>query len=70
MPGYTLVELLVGMTLGLVVAAAAVSTFLAAQAAYLVIADRILLEERGQRALARLTRLVGPGGWRMAPGGR
>ncbi|WP_029045455.1 PilW family protein [Cupriavidus sp. amp6] len=69
MPGYTLVELLVGMTLGLVVAAAAVSTFLAAQAAYLVIADRILLEERGQRALAVITLLLRQAGWRMAPAG-
>lgn len=64
MPGYTLVELLVGMTLGLVVAAAAVSAFLAAQAAYLVIADRILLEERGQRALAVVTLLLRQAGWR------
>lgn len=64
--GLSLVELLVGLVLGLLVMGLAAVTFQALQAAYRLAVDRILLEERGQRALAAVAHLVRHAGWRPA----
>ncbi|WP_441649654.1 PilW family protein [Cupriavidus sp. M-11] len=61
--GYSLIELLVGLTLGLLVSALAMSALHMAQAAYRTAVDLVLLEERGQRALAIVTHLVHHAGW-------
>ncbi|MDK3024959.1 PilW family protein [Cupriavidus taiwanensis] len=65
--GFSLVELMVGMTLGLIAAAAAGAAFLAAHAAYLAATDRVLIEERGQRALAIVAALLRQSGWPGEP---
>ncbi|WP_043422019.1 PilW family protein [Cupriavidus basilensis] len=61
--GFSLIELMVGLALGLLVSALAVSTFHAVQLAYRTAVDLVLLEERGQRALAIVTHLVRHSGW-------
>ncbi|WP_458761854.1 PilW family protein [Cupriavidus basilensis] len=61
--GFSLIELMVGLALGLLVSALAVSAFHAAQVAYRTAVDLVLLEERGQRALAILSHLVRHSGW-------
>ncbi|WP_373378282.1 PilW family protein [Cupriavidus nantongensis] len=65
--GFSLVELMVGMTLGLIASAAAGAAFLNAHAAYLAATDRMLIEERGQRALAILSTLLRQSGWPGEP---
>ncbi|WP_265921374.1 PilW family protein [Cupriavidus nantongensis] len=65
--GFSLVELMVGMTLGLIASAAAGAAFLNAHAAYLASTDRVLVEERGQRALAILSTLLRQAGWPGEP---
>lgn len=65
--GFSLVELMVGMTLGLIASAAAGAAFLNAHAAYLATTDRVLVEERGQRALAILSMLLRQSGWPGEP---
>ncbi|MDQ0141642.1 PilW family protein [Cupriavidus necator] len=65
--GFSLIELMVGMALGLIAAAAAGATLLAAHAAYLTTSDRVLVEERGQRALAILSTLLRQSGWPGEP---
>jgi type IV pilus assembly protein PilW len=65
--GFSLVELMVGMTLGLIAAVAAGAIFLATHAAYLTTTDRVLIEERGQRALAILATLLRQSGWPGEP---
>lgn len=65
--GFSLVELMVGMTLGLIASAAAGAAFLNAHAAYLAATDRVLIEERGQRALAILSTLLRQSGWPGEP---
>ncbi|WP_420993337.1 PilW family protein [Cupriavidus sp. 30B13] len=61
--GFTLVELMTGLVLGLLVSALAASSFHAVHAAYRTAVDLVLLEERGQHALAVVTRLIRHGGW-------
>ncbi|SPA26331.1 putative type 4 fimbrial biogenesis pilW-related transmembrane protein precursor [Cupriavidus taiwanensis] len=65
--GFSLVELMVGMALGLIASAAAGAAFLNAHAAYLAATDRVLIEERGQRALAILATLLRQSGWPGEP---
>ncbi|WP_427310787.1 PilW family protein [Cupriavidus sp. H39] len=65
--GFSLVELMVGMTLGLIAAAAAGAALLAAHAAYLATTDRVLIEERGQRALTIVATLLRQAGWPGEP---
>lgn len=65
--GFSLVELMVGMALGLIAAAAAGAALLAAHAAYLATTDRVLIEERGQRALAIASMLLRQAGWPGEP---
>ncbi|NUT14606.1 MAG: prepilin-type N-terminal cleavage/methylation domain-containing protein [Cupriavidus sp.] len=65
--GFSLVELMVGMTLGLIASAAAGAAFLNVHAAYLAATDRVLIEERGQRALAILSTLLRQSGWPGEP---
>ena len=65
--GFTLTEMMVGLALGLVVTAIAGTAFLLCRAAYLATAERVLLEERGQRALSILSLLIRQGGWRPDP---
>ncbi|MEM5276679.1 PilW family protein [Cupriavidus taiwanensis] len=65
--GFSLVELMVGMALGLIASAAAGAAFLNAHAAYLATTDRVLIEERGQRALAILSMLLRQSGWPGEP---
>ncbi|MEC3764824.1 PilW family protein [Cupriavidus sp. SS-3] len=65
--GFSLVELMVGMVLGLIASAAAGAAFLNAHAAYLAATDRVLIEERGQRALAILSTLLRQSGWPGEP---
>ncbi|SOY48666.1 putative type 4 fimbrial biogenesis pilW-related transmembrane protein precursor [Cupriavidus taiwanensis] len=65
--GFSLVELMVGMALGLIASAAAGAAFLNAHAAYLATTDRVLIEERGQRALAILSTLLRQSGWPGEP---
>ncbi|WP_316151054.1 PilW family protein [Cupriavidus sp. BIC8F] len=64
---FSLVELLVGLILGLIVTAAAVAAFHATRTAYLTATDRILLEERGQRALTIIASLLRQSGWPGEP---
>ncbi|MFJ1252840.1 PilW family protein [Cupriavidus sp. CuC1] len=61
--GFSLIELMVGLALGLLVSALAASAFHAVQLAYRAAVDLVLLEERGQRALAILTHLIRHSGW-------
>ncbi|QOT75582.1 PilW family protein [Cupriavidus basilensis] len=61
--GFSLIELMVGLALGLLVSALAVSAFHAVQVTYRTAVDLVLLEERGQRALAILSHLVRHSGW-------
>lgn len=65
-PGFSITETMVGLALGLIVAAAATAAWLAALAAYRSAVERVLLEERGQRALSILTALVRQAGWHPA----
>ncbi|UDM51275.1 PilW family protein [Cupriavidus sp. MP-37] len=65
--GFSLVELMVGLALGLIAAAAAGAALLAAHAAYRATTDRVLIEERGQRALAIVTTLLRQAGWPGEP---
>ncbi|WP_115678482.1 PilW family protein [Cupriavidus neocaledonicus] len=65
--GFSLVELMVGMALGLIASAVAGAAFLNAHAAYLATTDRVLIEERGQRALAILSTLLRQSGWPGEP---
>ncbi len=72
---FTLVELLVGLLLSLMVAAAAIAAFHATRTTYLTTTDRALLEERGQRALTILSTLLrrsrwGPTCWQRRWGAR
>jgi type IV pilus assembly protein PilW len=64
---FSLVELLVGLILGLLVTAAAIAAFHATRTGYLTATDRILLEERGQRALMIVTSLLRHSGWPGEP---
>ncbi|MGH8787101.1 MAG: prepilin-type N-terminal cleavage/methylation domain-containing protein [Cupriavidus necator] len=64
---FSLVELLVGLILGLIVTAAAVAAFHATHTAYVSATDRILLEERGQRALTIIASLLRQSGWPGEP---
>lgn len=54
--GHTLVELMVAMALGLLVAAGFVSVFLATSSSHRILAQLALLQESGRFAIARLTR--------------
>jgi len=66
--GFALTETLVALLLGLIASAAAAAAFHAGLLAYRTIVDVILLEERGQRALAIIGALVRQAGWpNMAP---
>jgi len=65
----SLVELMVGLVLGLLVLGLAGVAFHALQLAYRLAVDRILLEERGQRALAMVAHLVRHAGWRATEAG-
>ncbi len=62
-PGFSLTETMVGLALGLIVAAVAAAAWLAALSAYRSAVERVLIEERGQRALAILTALLRQAGW-------
>ncbi|RDK12079.1 PilW family protein [Cupriavidus lacunae] len=64
---FTLVELLVALLLSFIVAAAAIAAFHATHTAYLTTTDRVLLEERGQRALTILSTLLRQSGWPGEP---
>ncbi|GAB7546164.1 PilW family protein [Cupriavidus sp. 8B] len=64
--GFSLVELMLGLALGLLVSALAASAFHAVQLAYRATVDLVLLEERGQRALSIITHLIRHGGWHGA----
>jgi type IV pilus assembly protein PilW len=64
--GFSLVELMIGLALGMLVSALAASAFHAVHLAYRAAVDVVLLEERGQRALAIVTHLVRHGGWQPA----
>lgn len=61
--GYSLIELVIGLALGLLVSAVAASAFHAVQVAYRATVDLVLLEERGQRALAIISHLIRHAGW-------
>ncbi|WP_454722414.1 MULTISPECIES: PilW family protein [Cupriavidus] len=61
--GFTLIELMTGLVLGLLVGALAASSFHAVHSAYRTAVDLVLLEERGQRALAIIAQSIRHGGW-------
>ncbi len=61
--GFSLTEAMVGLALGLIVAAVATAAWQVALSAYRSAAERVLLEERGQRALAILAALLRQAGW-------
>ncbi|MGT2494067.1 PilW family protein [Cupriavidus basilensis] len=50
--GFSLVELMIGLALGMLAGALAASAFHSVQVAYRAAVDLVLLEERGQRAIA------------------
>ncbi|MDF3884354.1 PilW family protein [Cupriavidus basilensis] len=62
--GFSLVELMIGLALGMLAGALAASAFHAVQVAYRAAVDLVLLEERGQRAIAVVSHLIRHGGWR------
>lgn len=62
--GWSLVELMVGLALGLLVAAAGTTAFYAIHAGYTMVADDIRLEQRGQQALDQVAALLRHAGLR------
>lgn len=60
---FSLIELMIGLALGLLVSALAASAFHAVQLAYRAAVDLVLLEEDGQRALAIVSHLIRHAGW-------
>lgn len=67
MRGLSLASMLVGLSLGLVASVAAFATFRIASDAYGDIVDSVMLEERGQRALALVSHAVRHAGWTPLP---
>lgn len=65
--GWSLVELMVGLVLGLIVTAAAGAAFHGAHAAYGATVESLLLEQRGQFALDVLAQQIRHSGWSPAP---
>ncbi|MFJ4289013.1 PilW family protein [Cupriavidus sp. NPDC089707] len=65
--GFSLTEAMVGLALGLIVAAVAAAAWQVALSAYRSAAERVLLEERGQRALAILAAVLRQAGWHPGP---
>lgn len=65
--GWSLVELMVGLLLGLIVTAAAGAAFHGAQAAYGAAVEHMLLEQRGQFALDVLAQQIRHSGWNAFP---
>lgn len=61
--GLALVETMVGLAIGLAVILTAATAFHAAHRAQRTLADRVLLEERGERALAVIAGLIRQSGW-------
>lgn len=61
--GFTLVGMMVGVSLGMVVTLAALATFQVVRAAYASVVDGVLIEERGQRALAIMSHAIRQAGW-------
>jgi len=61
--GFTLVRTMVGMALGLIVVLAALATFQLIRDGYTAVADDVLIEERGLRALGILSHAVRQAGW-------
>lgn len=61
--GFTLTGMMVGMALAIVASLAAGACFLVVRNAYAAVADSILMEERGHRALGVIAQLVRQAGW-------
>ncbi len=61
--GFTLIGMMVGMALGMIVMLAALATFQVIRDAYASVVESVLIEERGQRALAILSHAVRHAGW-------
>ncbi len=61
--GLALVETMIGLAIGLAVILTAVAGFQVAHRAYRMLAERVLLEERGQHALAVIAGLIRQSGW-------
>lgn len=64
MAGWSLVELMVGLALGLLVAAGGTTAVYALHAGYTMVADDIRLEQRGQQALDQVAALLRHAGLR------
>ena len=56
--GFTLVSVMVGISLAMIASVAALATFQVLRDSYAVTADSVLIEERGQRALAIIAHAV------------
>lgn len=61
--GFTLAGMMVGVTLGMIATFAALASLQVMRNAYASIVDSVLIEERGQRALAVLTHAIRQAGW-------
>ncbi|WP_237380155.1 PilW family protein [Cupriavidus sp. SW-Y-13] len=61
--GFALVDMMVGLALGMLVTVAVLLSFWAARDAYASVADSMEIEERGQRALAIIGHAVRQAGW-------
>ncbi len=61
--GFTLVGMMVGASLGMIVTLAALATFQLVRAGYASVVDGVLIEERGQRALAIMSHAIRQAGW-------
>jgi type IV pilus assembly protein PilW len=65
MRGFSLIELMVALVLGVLVTMVATVACQAAMQAYDTAVDRLLLERRGNHAIELITRLVHQSGWRV-----
>nr|WP_315592600.1 PilW family protein [uncultured Cupriavidus sp.] len=61
--GFTLVGMMVGVSLGMIVTLAALAMFQVVRAGYASVVDGVLIEERGQRALAIMSHAIRQAGW-------
>jgi type IV pilus assembly protein PilW len=61
--GFTLVSVMVGISLAMIASVAALATFQVLRDSYAITADSVLIEERGQRALAIIAHAVRQAGW-------
>lgn len=65
--GWSLLELLIGLSLGLLAAMAGTAAIYAMHAAYGIVAEAVQLEQRGMQALDLLTGLLRQAGWQLEP---